>query len=255
MRLAALAYLAALTLAGCYDPSYDGPRPEAEPQPATTDIRTLCGLFVGTTVPVTGDIVVAGRITANERGGNFYRTLCIEHEGAGMELRAAVDRLDNDFPVGCSVTLRLKGLALGRHYGVLQAGTMPAAGSGYATDCIPSKAALDLALTRNGTRPDPIEPPVVRLAELTPERCGTLVRIEGLRYAPEGVVPGTWSGHTRFVDDTGSELFVYVSPYADFADEEVPRDRRSLTGILQYDDRGEGRFLIKPRDENDCNLP
>lgn len=255
MRRCVLACLAAPILAGCYDSSFDGPRPDAEPQPATTDIRTLCELFVGTTIPVTGDIVVAGRITANERGGNFYRTLCIEHEGAGMELRAAVDRLDNDFPVGCSVTLRLKGLALGRHYGVLQAGTMPAAGSGYATDCIPSRAALDLALTRNGTRLETIEPPVVELAELTPARCGTLVRVEGLRYAPEGVASGSWSERTRFVDDTGAELFVYVSPYADFAGEEVPRDRRSLTGILQYDDRSKGRFLLKPRDENDCCLP
>ena len=255
MRLSALVCLAALTLAGCYDSSFDGPRRDAEPQPATTDIGTLCALFAGTTTPVTGDISVAGRITANDHGGNFYRTLCIEHEGAGMELRAAVEQLGNDFPVGCSVTLRLKGLALGRYYGVLQAGTMPAAGSGYATDCIPSKAALDLALVRNGTQLDPIEPPIVRLAELTPARCGTLVRVEGLRYAPEEVAPATWSGYTRFADDAGAELYVYVSPYADFADEEVPVDRRSLTGILQYDDRGKGRFLLKPRNENDCNLP
>lgn len=38
-----------------------------------------------------------------------------------------------------------------------------------------------------------------------------------------------------------------------FAGEEVPAGKScSLTGILQYDDAGKGRYLLKLRDENDC---
>ena len=40
--------------------------------------------------------------------------------------------------------------------------------------------------------------------------------------------------------------------YARFADAEVPAGTVSLTGILQYDAAGDGRYILKLRDENDC---
>lgn len=236
---------------GCYDLSFGSPEEGGATIPATTTIRKLCDLFVGPTITVTGDIVIAGRVTANDRGDNFYRTLCIEQEGAGIELRAAVDRLHNDFPVGCHVTLRLRGLALGRSYGVLQVGATPAAGSGYATDYIPSKPALDAVLSRGAGKPEPIVPAVKTLPELTTALCGTLIRIENLHYTPEEITVGTWAGYKRFTDAGGVEIHTYVREWAGFADKEVPAGKVSLTGILQYDDTGDGRFILKPRDEGD----
>lgn len=47
-------------------------------------------------------------------------------------------------------------------------------------------------------------------------------------------------------------LHLYVRSYARFADDEVPVGRCTLTGILQYDATGEGRYILKLRDENDC---
>lgn len=53
------------------------------------------------------------------------------------------------------------------------------------------------------------------------------------------------------VSKTG--IYTYVRNYAGFAGEEVPAGKScSLTGILQYDDAGKGRYLLKLRDENDC---
>ena len=164
---------------------------------------------------------------------------------------AGIDHLHNDFPEGCQVTLRLRGLALGESHGVLQAGRMPAAGSGFATDYIGSKAALDAAVTRNGEALAPIAPTLLSPGELTPERCGTLVRIGALSYTPEDLTPGTWAGYKRFTDDTGAAVYTYVRSYARFADDEVPVGRCTLTGILQYDATGEGRYILKLRDEND----
>jgi len=243
--------LAVLSAAGCCDGSFGDPGDGGTSEPVTTDIRTLCETFVGETVVVTGDLVVAGRVTAAGRGGNFYRTLCIESDGAGLEIRAAVDQLYNDFPEGCSVTLRLGGLALGRDYGVLQAGVLPGAGSSYAADCIPSKAALDAVLVRNGESLQPVSPAVRTLSALTPEMCGTLVRIDGVRYAPEAMTSGSWAGYKRFLDDDGNAIFTYVSSYADFAGGDVPVGRCSLTGQLRYDEAKE-RFILRLRDEKDC---
>ncbi len=245
-----LTLLLALLLAACHDGGFPLPgEPEAEA--ATTTIAELRRLHAGGSVTVEGDLVVAGRITADDRSGNFYRTLTIEHEGAGMEIRAAVDRLHVDFPVGCPVTLRLRGLALGSSYGVLQAGAPPAPGSRYPTDYIPSRPALDAVLRRAGSV-GPVEATRLPLAELAPGLCGTLVRIEGLRYEPEELDEASWAGYRRFVDQSGRAIHTYVSEYADFARREPPAGRCILRGILQYD-TAHGRYLLKLRDETDCS--
>lgn len=250
MRLLPLLCVALLA-AGCYDSRFGERGDDATPEPVTATIRQLREKFAGTTFPVTGDIVVSGRVTTSDYDENFYRTFCIEEDGAGIEVMAGIDHLHNDFPEGCQVTLRLRGLALGESHGVLQAGRMPAAGSGFATDYIGSKAALDAAVTRNGEALEPIAPTLLSPGELTPERCGTLVRIGALSYTPEDLTPGTWAGYKRFTDDTGAAVYTYVRSYARFADDEVPVGRCTLTGILQYDATGEGRYILKLRDEND----
>lgn len=73
-----------------------------------------------------------------------------------------------------------------------------------------------------------------------------------LSYTPEDLTPGTWAGYKRFTDDVGAAVYTYVRSYARFADDEVPVGRCTLTGILQYDATGEGRYILKLRDENDC---
>ena len=135
MRLLPLLCVALLA-AGCYDSRFGERGDDATPEPVTATIRQLREKFAGTTFPVTGDIVVSGRVTTSDYDENFYRTFCIEEDGAGIEVMAGIDHLHNDFPEGCQVTLRLRGLALGESHGVLQAGRMPAAGSGFATDYI-----------------------------------------------------------------------------------------------------------------------
>lgn len=251
----ALATLAVLS-AGCHDSRFGEPAGGGEPQPLTTTIAHVCRTFTGEPTLVTGDLRVEGRVTTSDRAENFYRTFCIEEEGAAIEVMAGLDHLHNDFPEGTLVRLSLKGFALGRYRGVLQLGRMPAAGSGFATDFIgSSRAALDRAAERIETPPVPAEPAIRRIDELTAVMCGTLVRIDGLHYAPEEAEPepGTsWAGYRRFEDDRGAEIYTYVRAYARFAEEEVPAGRCSLRGILQYDERSGGRYIIKLRDEEDC---
>lgn len=249
----ALALLAVLA-AGCHDARFGEPADGGEPQPLTTTLARVCRTFTGEATLVTGDLRVEGRVTTSDRAENFYRTFCIEEEGAAIEVMAGLEHLHNDFPEGSLVRLSLKGFTLARSRGVLQLGRMPAAENGFATDFIgSSRAALDRAAVRIEGPLAPVEPALRRIGELTAAMCGTLVRIDGLRYAPEEVEPGTsWAGYRRFEDDQGAEIFTFVRAYARFAEEEVPVGRCSLQGILQYDEQGEGRYIIKLRDEADC---
>ncbi len=251
MRLLPTLVLAAL-LAGCYDSSFEEPDNDPPAQAATTTIGALRLLYAGTTFRIDTDVVVTGRVTSSDRAGNFYRSICIESDQAALEVMAGIDQLYNDFPIGTSVTIRLKGLAVGESRSVLQAGRMPAPGSGYTTDYLGSRAAVGAVLLRNGEAVQPPIPKSLTIEKLTPAQCGTLVRISGLRYTPEELTQSSWAGYKRFTDSHNAAIYTYVRTYASFAAEDVPTGEVSLTGILQYDATGDGRYLLKIRDESDC---
>ncbi|MCM1150527.1 MAG: DUF5689 domain-containing protein [Alistipes sp.] len=250
MRHLALSILAWLS-AGCYDSSFDTRTRTDEPEAATTTLGQLRDLFAGRTFVVESDITVKGCVTTSDENENFYRTFCVEADGAGLEIMAGLGHLHNDYPAGCTVAIRLRGRALGESRGVLQLGRMPSAESGYPTDYIASRPALDATITRTAAPLRSVEPTVRTIGELVPAICGTLVRIEGLHYAPEELSEGNWAGYKRFADDEGAAVYTYVRSYARFADNEVPAGRCALTGILQHDG---DRYILKLRDEDDCEL-
>lgn len=105
------------------------PGAEQAPWTPTEHIAALRERYAGETFEVTGDIVVEGVVTSDDTRGNFYRSLCIEEQGAAIEIMTGTDHLHNDYPRGCRVVLRLRQLAVGESRGVLQAGRMPAPGA------------------------------------------------------------------------------------------------------------------------------
>ena len=116
--------IGALLLSGCYDSSFGERHEETTPPPATTTIGELRARFEGTTVAVETETTVCGRVTTCDRSANFYRTLCIESDGAGLEIMAGLDHLHNDYPEGCLLTVRLQGWALGESRGVLHSASL-----------------------------------------------------------------------------------------------------------------------------------
>ena len=119
---------AAAVAAGCYDSRFGQPGAEQVPWTPTEHIAALRERYAGETFEVTGDIVVEGVVTSDDTRGNFYRSLCIEEQGAAIEIMTGTDHLHNDYPRGCRIVLRLRQLAVGESRGVLQAGRMPAPG-------------------------------------------------------------------------------------------------------------------------------
>lgn len=120
---------AAAVAAGCYDSRFGQPGAEQAPWTPTEHIAALRERYAGETFEVTGDIVVEGVVTSDDTRGNFYRSLCIEEQGAAIEIMTGTDHLHNDYPRGCRVVLRLRQLAVGESRGVLQAGRMPRPGA------------------------------------------------------------------------------------------------------------------------------
>ena len=253
VRRGLLVAAAAIFAVACHDGPFREPAPAEPSAPATTtiaEVRRLLEQGSQNALTVTGDLAVSGIVTTSDRRYNFYHTLCIESDGAGLEVMAGIDRLHVDYPAGCRVTLRLKGLTLGFSRGVLQAGAKPEVGSYYPTGYLASPAAVAAHLVRLDETVAPVEPTRRRIGELTPEQCGTLVRIDTLRYDPADAAETGWAGTRRFRDVAGAAVYTYVRSGADFVDAELPAGRCALAGILQYEASGD-RYLLKLRDEND----
>lgn len=77
-------------------------------------------LFSIDTIPSTGaGIYIRGRITTDDLGGNFYKSLCIQQivEGKQQGFRLSVDMgsVSGMYPIGQEIIIRCNGLAIGRY--------------------------------------------------------------------------------------------------------------------------------------------
>ncbi|MEG1623183.1 MAG: DUF5689 domain-containing protein [Alistipes sp.] len=244
------------TAAGCYN-STEIPPIHTPTHPAvTTTLAELHARYLGQIVPIREDLVLTGQVTSSDAAGNFYRSFLIQSDDAAAEVMAGIDETHSRYPIGCQVTLRLQGTAIGENHGVLQIGRMPAPYGNQVVESFYSQALLDQIITR-GTPLQPIVPQEFCLSNPELSRCGCLVFVTHLSYLPEiENEEATWSGYKRFEDPEGNVMYTYTSPYARFASHPIPTGEVSFIGILQFGKAGSSAsgYILKMRDENDCLL-
>ena len=212
-------------------------------------IYDLHDMISGRTVIIEQDIVIGGYVTSSDEASNFHRTLTIEDSSGGAEIMVGLYDIHNIYPKDYYLTVSLKGCAVGEHFGVMQVGLPTAEYSYYPTDYFSSRVVVDKHIRRYDKRRS-ISPMPLSISELKLSDCGRLVNISNLAAEGEGV----WSGYAMFSDKSGGKVAVYTSEYADYAQNPLPTGRVSVTGVLQYGKvDGQECFIIKMRDEEDCN--
>ncbi len=250
--------VAASTLWCCYD-SFKGECSLVGgdvPAPNIT-IKRLCAMLESDMLLIYDDIVVRGSVTSTDRNGNFYKTFIIEDDGYGLEIMEGVYDSYVRHDVGSVVSVRLQGLALSTYRGVHQVGVKSVEGSYYALDYLSAEAVIDQHIFSTYTYAE-VEPYVVRFEDLNEQMCGRLVSIESLRHLPtEGdTQPYTWGSYQQFVDNFDNSIWVYTSDYANFSLLEIPQQRVSLSGILQYGSisgvSGAEQYILEMRGVEDC---
>lgn len=256
-----LTICAAVLLCGCYNYTLSSEAEGLDLKPNMT-IAALRDMWRGETFEVAEPMVVSGVVTSSDKAGNFYQTFTIEDSTGAAEIRAGMRDLHNPYPVGCRLCVRLEGCAVGVECGVLQIGLMPESYSRYAVDYFYSKVLLDYHIVRSGEVVE-VVPTTLGVGDLTIARCGSLVRVKGLRLVVDEVeeaeadvfVPQVWSGYRAFADADGNRLYLHTSDYADFAAKEVPTIPCDVTGILQRESVvgvEDECFVLKMRSEDDC---
>ncbi len=258
--------LTSAIFASCFKNNYDSPpaTKDVDPNlPVTCNIAQINNIannMQSSQFRTMGDTTIYGVVVADDRSGNFYKTIIIQDSTGGIAISLSQTYLYNDFPVGRKVYVKLKGLTLINYHG------LPEIGFSASTSGSVSLAGIPSVLIKNyvikASYPNTIDPTVVRIVDLfgNPNKyLNTLVRIDsmefdslsvGVPYA--GTVASGTVGTSRTIRDCPfhGSMVMYNSAYAWFQPTLTPSGRGSITGIFSM--YSSPQFLI--RDTTDVQL-
>ena len=146
---------------------------------------------------------IKGRVSSTDQPGNFYKSLFIQDETGGMEIKIGKNGLYNDYLPGQTLYIKLDGLTLGMYgyktgnyggMGMTQVGFSDPSGE-YETSYMEIGMLIDKHVLRgNPADLQPVTPVVVAEGSLpdaqkdtqkTNQYVGKLVTLKGLKYADE----------------------------------------------------------------------
>jgi len=217
----AIISLALFALTGCheFEPVFIGKYTEPEPYRTYTDddfgkivtIAKLASLYTpnspfvmpGDKSLLSGDAVIKGRVSTTDQPGNFYKSLYIQDETGGMEIKIGKNGLYNDYLPGQVVYVRLEDLTLGMYgyktgnyggMGMVQVGFSDPTAE-YETSYLEVTLLIDTHIYRGDPEDiELVEPAVITSSQLpnpktdtqaTNQYVGKLVTLKGLKYADE----------------------------------------------------------------------
>lgn len=235
------ALILALFATSCVDLDFDEPPANGEPVNITAN-ATMAQLksrhVPGQFVTITDSLVLRTVVVADDRSGNFYKTLIVQDETAGIELKVNSIGLFSEFPIGREVFIHCEGLVISDFNGLIQLG-----GGTY----IDNNGQLRLAgieetlMSRYltpGLRNQFVTPKVKGIQELTQADLSTLVRLDEVQFvtASAGQLyadPVTQFSVNRTLEDCQKRsIILRSSGYADFAGIRTPEGKGSLTAVL-----------------------
>lgn len=210
-----------------------GPGGPGEEQ--TVSIAALKSLYTGVPTQISKEIRIAGTIVSTDRFGNFARTLVIEDETSGIELRIPLYQMFKTYIIETRVHIRCTGLWLGSYGGTLQLGGPPTNNS----ECsFLTPTLIAEHITYNA---EYLGEPIARtlkISELSARHISTLVAFEDVHFVPEEMgltwcePDSTTPTDRHIVDPWGNTLTVRTSAKAEFGRWPLPVETGRIEGIL-----------------------
>jgi len=139
-----------------------------------------------TPININEDIYVKGQVISSDSTGNFYKSIFIQDETTGIELKLGKYNLFNEYKLGQWVYVKLRDLTIGAYYGSVQIGFKDESGK-YETSYLEVQRFIDTHVFR-GERATPIQPKVLTESDLKDWKsrcCGTLVTLQGVKHMGE----------------------------------------------------------------------
>ncbi|WP_139957021.1 DUF5689 domain-containing protein [Flavicella sediminum] len=187
------------------------------------------------------ELIISGYVISSDASGNIYKNLYLQDafENPTSAIKISLDETNSNakFPIGNKVFVKLKGLALGYAYGSLAIGKA----NGATLENIPNLL-LDQHIFRTCETKE-IVPKKIAISELETEDVGLFVELENVQFQQVGAKE-TYANvdNTKAVDriieqlhttcEINSEIILHTSGFSKFKNEEIPRGKGTISGIL-----------------------
>ena len=126
-------------------------------------------------------VFIKGQVTTSDQVGNLYKSLYIQDETAGIEIKIGKNGLYNEYKLGQWLYIDCTGLTVGDYNGMINVGYEDPSGQ-YETAYLEHSYIIDAHVFK-GAYGDPVEPVVVTEADLHKKvNLGRLVTIKDLKY-------------------------------------------------------------------------
>ena len=198
-------------LAGCeeFQPVFTGKYPNPEQQYIYTDedfgnkfttIADLKAMYVNSPVKINKRCVIKGQVTTSDQVGNLYKSLYIQDETAGIEVKIGKNGLYNEYKLGQWLYVDCTDLTVGDYNGMINLGYEDPTNE-YETSYMEHAYIIDNHVFK-GAYDEPVQPVEVSEADLLKDvNMGRLVTIKNLKYG--------------FVDSYGKMNHIFILAYID----------------------------------------
>jgi hypothetical protein len=236
---AAMMVLAAGVLITSCKRDFDQPPSFIEPNitPNTT-IKALKAMHtIGAIRRITQDLVIAGVVVADDKSGNFYKSIAIQDETGGITVRLDGTNLNTTYPVGRKIYIKLNGLYMGDYNRLIQIGggidnTDPAR-----EELAPIASTLFDTYILKGSFNNAVTPKVVTVAQLHDSLQSMLIQLNNMEF----VTADTSKTYADVVTQSsrnlnvkgcgGSSVILRTSGFANFAGINVPNGNGTLLAV------------------------
>ncbi len=213
---------------------------------SNTTIAALKALYQGSLDSISDDLIIKGKVVANDESGNLYKKLVIQDETAGIEILLNKTSLYNEYKLGQEVYVKCKGMYLGDYGGLIQLGYTYENKIGQLPEIlIPDHMFRD---SLPGGIPEPVQ---IDLGADNSAYLSMLVSIDNATFADGG--KDTWATAdattNRTLTASGKSIVVRTSNYANFALDTIPSGYGKVLGILSSYN---GTLQLTVRDTSDA---
>ncbi len=227
--------LGMVVMNGCVKKDFDEPPyvDESAGLQANATIAELKALYKGAPIEITEDLTISGVVVADDRSGNFFKSLVLQDETAGIDIQIERVGLSDDYPIGRRVFIKVKGLWLASNNGIVQLGAQVNA-SGV-VQRIPDS--LRSQYFFRGRRNQGTTARTVRISDLNTAMISTLIRLENVQF-PDADLGTTLADaanrqakNLTIEDCDGNRIILRTSGFAEFAWRTVPAGKGTLTAV------------------------
>ena len=211
-------------------------------------LHTLCekAPFV-----IEGELVCEACVIGGGTALNNLTSIYVEQLGVCAEIMTGLAHSADIYPIGTHLYINLHGCYAAINDSTLQIGLAPLYGDSTTPEKFGHQAVADLYLKRASER-EKIVPQTLLIDELSEQWLAHCVRIDALRHSPSEPSESKFAEYTRFTDESGAEIWLYLYKYSHLIDSAVPQGLISICGIVkQQRINGKKVYVIVPHTESD----